>query len=430
MAGKKLLIIGPSPDVADSPRTMEILSRWPNRQRPTFDAASFAQFNQDQALPDDVGVIWIIPDANSANDSAVTRLCRSLLEQCQERYIPSIVMADDPEQQVSFERIGAVTASSHDGAETICTALKALWSQVESLSALQMEIQVMHAHQGGLCGRMESLDEELRLAAQLQREFLPRELPHTDDIAFGALFRPAGYVSGDIYDAQRVDEKHIAFFIADAVGHGVPAALLTMYIKSALLTGRIDAAMAGAHTIIAPEEALKQLNVSMCRQQTDKVRFATACYGIIDCESREVRLARAGHPPPLLLRAQGQVETPQPDGPLLGVFEEAEFETLTFKMHDGDRLLLYTDGFEVAFDESEKQTYSDQLKKLAHGTLEEAVESLQKRLDQQTGSLHQEDDLTALLLAVGQTAKAQNQNEEDAHKPVISTHAPLNMDIS
>ena len=78
---------------------------------------------------------------------------------------------------------------------------------------------------------MTRLDEELRLAAKLQQDFLPKQLPQVGPIHFHSLFRPAGYVSGDLYDVMRLDEKRVGFFPVDAVGHGMPAALLTMFIK-------------------------------------------------------------------------------------------------------------------------------------------------------------------------------------------------------
>ena len=63
---------------------------------------------------------------------------------------------------------------------------------------------------------------------------------------FHTLFRPAGYVSGDLYDVARLDERRIGFYVADAVGHGMPAALLTMFIKHALVTKEVRGGVAAA----------------------------------------------------------------------------------------------------------------------------------------------------------------------------------------
>src|SRR6202453_5516879 len=116
-------------------------------------------------------------------------------------------------------------------------------AQVESLRAeldtLRKEMNFMSRRDETLNFYMPRLDEELRLAAKLQQDFLPKTLPQIGPVHFHTLFLPAGYVSGDFYDVMRLDEKHIGFYIADAVGHGVPAALLTMFIKHALATKQI-----------------------------------------------------------------------------------------------------------------------------------------------------------------------------------------------
>ncbi len=107
------------------------------------------------------------------------------------------------------------------------------------IDALRGELDQHHRRDRALHGQMDRLDEEMRLAARLQRDFLPKTLPEVGRVRFRALFRPAGYVSGDLYDVQRLDEDHVGFYLADAVGHGMPAALLTMFLKRALTTKEI-----------------------------------------------------------------------------------------------------------------------------------------------------------------------------------------------
>src|SRR5947207_11229487 len=96
---------------------------------------------------------------------------------------------------------------------------------------------------------MHRLDEELRLAARVQQDFLPKSLPSVGDVRFQYLFRPAGHVSGDLYDVMRLDETHVGFYMADAVGHGMPAALLTMFLKQALTTKEI---FPGGYRLLPP----------------------------------------------------------------------------------------------------------------------------------------------------------------------------------
>ncbi len=133
---------------------------------------------------------------------------------------------------------------------------------------------------------------------------MPSTLPKVSDLAFRVFFRPAGYVSGDIYDISKLDEHHVGVFLADAVGHGVPAALMTMFIKRSLFTKEIDRALPNGYRLVQPSETLAKLNQDLLDQQTGQVRFATACYALIDCRTHKVCMARAGHPPAILLCAQ------------------------------------------------------------------------------------------------------------------------------
>src|SRR4051812_12621367 len=119
---------------------------------------------------------------------------------------------------------------------------------------------------------MHRLDEELRLAARIQQDFLPKLLPQVGNVHFHTLFRPAGYVSGDIYDVARLDETTVGFFVCDAVGHGMPAALLTMFIKRAMVTKEI---LASGYRLLDPGETLRNLNQSLVDQNLSQATYTT-----------------------------------------------------------------------------------------------------------------------------------------------------------
>jgi sigma-B regulation protein RsbU (phosphoserine phosphatase) len=191
--------------------------------------------------------------------------------------------------------------------------------------------------------RARELNEDLKLAARLQRDFLPRRLPEVGPARFGVLFQPASFVSGDIYDVTRLDEDHVGFYIADAVGHGLPAALLTMFIKKGLQTKRISG---HSYHIVPPGDSLRDLNVDICAQNLSSCQFCTAVYGVLNARTGEATIARAGHPEPLLLRADGSSQRVEAPGTLLGVLPEEEFPATKVRLAPGDRLLIYSDGAE------------------------------------------------------------------------------------
>jgi len=126
-----------------------------------------------------------------------------------------------------------------------------------------------------------NLAEQLRLAGLVQQDFLPTQLPNTDEIRWAAVFLPAEWVSGDIYDIVRIDEQHIGFYVADVVGHGMPAALLTIFLKQALV---MRETVKNNYHIFSPAEVMKNLNVRMAAQKLSGYQFATCCYCLLKCK--------------------------------------------------------------------------------------------------------------------------------------------------
>jgi sigma-B regulation protein RsbU (phosphoserine phosphatase) len=278
---------------------------------------------------------------------------------------------------------------------------------LDHLGDLQDEIQGLHAELNMLRRRdetlrffMHRLDEELRLAARIQQDFLPKTLPQVGRVHFHTLFRPAGYVSGDLYDVMRLDERHIGFFICDAVGHGMPAALLTMFIKRALVTKEV---FESGYRLLDPGEALNRLNQALVDQNLSQATYATAMYGIVNTETHEVRFAKGGHPSPALLRADGRLEFPDATGALLGIFPDEQFAITTLQLAPGDRLFVYSDGIEVAFcgdDLNNCHLWQEELQSRRQLSTEALLLDLTAELDRQTGSLQPKDDLTVIALEI------------------------------
>src|SRR3954470_15361621 len=144
---------------------------------------------------------------------------------------------------------------------------------------LREEINLLRRRDETLNFYMHRMDEEMRLAARLQQDFLPKALPQIGTVHFHTLFRPAGYVSGDLYDVMRLDESHVGFYMADAVGHGMPAALLTMFIKNALVTKHITPE---GYRLLEPGQTMAKLNDVLVGQNLSYATFATALYGLIN----------------------------------------------------------------------------------------------------------------------------------------------------
>ncbi len=266
--------------------------------------------------------------------------------------------------------------------------------------ALRAELALRKRRDQTLKYFMQQFDEEQRLAARLQQDFLPKSLPQVGPVHVNCLFRPASYVSGDFYDIMRLDETHVGFFIADAVGHGMPAALLSMYIKRALITKEI---LPGGYRLLSPGESLARINDALVEQNLSAATFATALYGYINVNTLEVTFGRAGHPPPLVITRDGTMESPEADGGLLGIFPNETFTNGRMQLQPGDRLFLFTDGIEVAFssdDTLDTHKWREELYARRHLRGRDLLDDLQRHLDQEVGSLIPKDDLTMIVIEV------------------------------
>src|SRR5262249_38891060 len=129
-------------------------------------------------------------------------------------------------------------------------------------------------------------------------------------------------------------------YVADAMGHGVPASLLTIFLKKSVQLKEV----ANSHyRLLPPEEVLARLNRDLMAQGLAELPFITMVYGLLDCRDGTLRFARAAHPYPLYWPPEGPPEQWQTSGTLLGIFE-AEYPPEQRVLHAGDKLLIYTDG--------------------------------------------------------------------------------------
>jgi sigma-B regulation protein RsbU (phosphoserine phosphatase) len=185
---------------------------------------------------------------------------------------------------------------------------------------------------------------------QLERSLLPAALLPVPGLQLASRYVPAKgshEVGGDFYDAVRTDAS-VTLIVGDVQGKGIEAATLTSLARHTLRTG----ALMGA----SPAELLAQLNQALLYGQEEQLvsgrdrllRFVTAAVAHLAPTNDDgqfiVTVARAGQPPPLIVRSDGRFETLEPKGVLLGVCERPEFEQVNAQLEVGDTLVLYTDG--------------------------------------------------------------------------------------
>jgi len=181
--------------------------------------------------------------------------------------------------------------------------------------------------------------EQVQVASTLQRTLLPAELPRIPGVRLAARYRAAGRsneVGGDFYDVFDAGDGEWALAIGDVVGKGAEAAAITALVRATLQA----AVMRGD----GPHEALALADQALRRRA--RISFCSALYARIRARDGgvELRLLAAGHAPPLVLRAGGELEEVEVKGTLLGVSAQPAFGETLVRLEPGDTLLMYTDG--------------------------------------------------------------------------------------
>ena len=199
---------------------------------------------------------------------------------------------------------------------------------------------------GNVIGGIEAFRDEtanirdLEFARKIQRHLMPTTLPESGDIRFDVRYYPHSLVGGDFYDLRLLEQDRYGLLIADVRGHGVSAALYTMWLRS-LEESLIGLAMNAAEFVTALNREMSRFVVAES--------FATAFYGVVDTERDEISYCNAGHPPPLHFhRSTGEITELDVHGMPLGIVGDEAYEASTVSLEAGDAVLCYTDGITEA----------------------------------------------------------------------------------
>src|SRR5207247_10745740 len=153
----------------------------------------------------------------------------------------------------------------------------------ERLAAKSSEVQRINRR---LQQAYQQIDQELELARRLQVSFLPQRLPEVPPARFAVHYLLCGQVGGDFYDVFRLDENHVGFYVADAMGHGVPASLLTIFVKKGV---RAKEVFGQQYRLVPPGEVLARLNKELIDLTLSEHPFITMVYGLFNHEKGVLR---------------------------------------------------------------------------------------------------------------------------------------------
>jgi sigma-B regulation protein RsbU (phosphoserine phosphatase) len=265
--------------------------------------------------------------------------------------------------------------------------------------ASQAAVALAHSELHNSLLEKERLEQQLETAQAIQESFIAPALQLSEEgFEFAGRNAAAKSVGGDLYDVIPQNNGQIAFFLGDVSGKGVPAALFMARLFS------------DAHHFVGlnpePDAVLGALNQFLCRRR-HRGMFVTMACGLLDLAKGVARVSLAGHPPPMLRRADGSVQTLSPaESPPLGMLPDTSFTSVEVKLHPGDLMLFYSDGVSEAANESREEFGIERLNRglqKSGGKCAESIDFILDRLNEFTGGSPARDDIT--FLAVGRVVE-------------------------
>ncbi|NNC88549.1 MAG: SpoIIE family protein phosphatase [Akkermansiaceae bacterium] len=203
--------------------------------------------------------------------------------------------------------------------------------------------------------RNDEIEEELKLAREVQQALLPTRYPAIPQgsgektrLVFGHRYIPISGLAGDFFEVFPVGSRAAGMLICDVMGHGVRSAIVVSMLRGLAERAETEEDLAGD-----PAAFLDRLNEGLCSilQQAGVTMFATAFYVVVDLDGGELRYASAGHPAGIIRGEEGASVLPlggRGSGPALGLFPDAQYEHARYPLSAVKQLLLFTDGiFEV-----------------------------------------------------------------------------------
>lgn len=265
----------------------------------------------------------------------------------------------------------------------------------------QASVSIHYARFRSALNEKRRLDKDLHVAQHIQKGLLPQSLPELPAVEFAADNVPALEVGGDYYDVIQLDNAHVGLAIADVSGKGIGGAMMMTICRSVL--------RANAAREFDPAEVLREVNRTMVADMYEDM-FVTMLYLVYNLETRELRYARAGHDPPLILMGNtGEVLRNQGSGLAVGMVEPELFdqtiETISVELPADSMVALYTDGITEAMNAAgEEWGVTPLIQTLQAGRAlhpDQMLYNIHERVLRFVGDMPQYDDMTALIMRVG-----------------------------
>ena len=245
---------------------------------------------------------------------------------------------------------------------------------------------------------VKKIEFELEKGREIQREFLPSQIPNLPNWEIATCFYPAGQVSGDFYDVFMLPDGNLGLVIADVCDKGVGSALYMALFRSlirvfaeqaiystgpglpqiASSTGRTETISSPANERMARLEAVASTNNYIAKLHGRECMYATLFFGVLNPSTGILSYVNGGHEPLYVLNAGIIKDRLKPTGPAVGLMPDANFQSQEIQLEPGDLLVGYTDGVTEARSPEDEIYTRDRLQSLLTQPLKSAAETLER----------------------------------------------------
>ena len=285
--------------------------------------------------------------------------------------------------------IGVVNVFNKKGGTGFSAGDQRLLSIIATQSAQVVENARLMEEQKAL----EILQEELRLARQIQENLLPKGPPELDGYEVAGLSEPAKRVGGDYFDFLPLGPGRVGLCLADVSGKGITAALLMSNVQATIRSQSRMAADAGACVARSND---------MLHASTDSDKFVTMFYAVLDTQRNRLEYCNAGHNPPVMLAGGNGTALLETGGPVLGVLPGFPYQRGEVEFSPGETLLVYSDGFSEAMNGHLEEFTDERIRAsaaeaagLAPGPM---LDALLQEVTEFRGEAPQADDMTIMAV--------------------------------
>jgi sigma-B regulation protein RsbU (phosphoserine phosphatase) len=327
---------------------------------------------------------WALPEGGLINNGVCDSPTHGMRDGTCQKYLAVPISVPD-------RRLGVLVVADKESRDGRVLDFTPTDARLLSLFANQAAaaIQTARLHRDAI--EKERIESELELAATIQRQLLPRDLPIVPGLELAARNRPTRQVGGDYFDLFPLSGGRLAFIVADVSGKGVPAALLVSTVHAAVHL-QIDEAKTVADLIGRIDRHLQKYAATR--------KFLTAFFGLLEPATGTLRYVSAGHNPALLRRVSGAIEQLKATGVPLGMFPNSSWREEVVTLAQGDLLCVYTDGVSEALNAADEEYGLERLSRRIErdGRVDELCRAIFDEIEDFAADVPQYDDQTLMLI--------------------------------